>query len=147
MTTDDIHSARTTGAGFRKQTGHKPEPAPKPNGQATIGTTEDDLALEFARRHHNALRYVAAWGGWTSWTGEVWERETTLMAFDLARLVCRDAAALVSPRSSRIRARLLSASSRAAVENMARSDRSLARTCDDWDRNDEDFNHPSEGGQ
>ena len=38
-------------------------------------------------------RYVAAWGQWLTWTGTVWQREDTLQAFDLARLVCREAAA------------------------------------------------------
>jgi putative DNA primase/helicase len=54
--------------------------------------TEDALALEFTRGHGRDWAYVAAWGQWLTWSGGRWERETTLRAFDLARLVCREAA-------------------------------------------------------
>ena len=58
-----------------------------------VGFTEDALALEFTHRHGDDWRYVAGWGQWLLWSGTHWQKETTLKAYDLARLVCRDAAA------------------------------------------------------
>jgi putative DNA primase/helicase len=106
---------------------------PYTNGETELelGLTEDELAEDFTRRHHHHLRYVAAWGAWMRWTGQHWQREATLEAFDLARAVCRDAAAgLKDPRQ---RARILSAATRAAVENLARSDRAHAAVTEQWD--------------
>jgi putative DNA primase/helicase len=103
------------------------------NGETTgaVGLTEDELAEEFTRRHSHHLRYVAAWGAWMRWTGQHWQREATLEAFDLARAVCRDGAAGLT--NAKLRARILSASTRAAVENLARSDRAHAAVTEQWD--------------
>ncbi len=94
--------------------------------------TEDALALEFTIRFGADWSYVAAWGQWLTWSGALWERETTLCAFDLARLVCRDSAA-PCPKPS-LKARLSSASTVAAVERLARADRRHAAASDKWDR-------------
>ena len=94
--------------------------------------TEDALALEFTTRFGGDWSYVAAWGQWLTWSGARWERETTLRAFDLARLVCRTSAA-PCPKPS-IKARLSSASTVAAVERLARADRRHAAESDKWDR-------------
>ena len=74
------------------------------------------------------------------WTGRQWLRETTLEAFDLARSVCRDAANKI--KNAKLRARILSASTRAAVENLARSDRAHAATTEQWDRDPFALNEP-----
>jgi putative DNA primase/helicase len=95
------------------------------------GLTEDELAAEFTRRHRHELRYVAMWSAWMRWRGAAWQRETTLEAFDLARAVCRDAGEKIPEPG--LRAKVLSASTRAAVENLARSDRAHAATTDQWD--------------
>ena len=106
----------------------------KPDGSAgPIGTTEDELAREFSRRHGADWRYVAAWNAWMRWDAQHWQREPTLEVFDLARAVCRDAAATISSRSKKLRAIVLSARTRAAVENLARSDRDHAATSEQWD--------------
>jgi putative DNA primase/helicase len=104
------------------------------------GLTEDELALEFTRRHAADWRYVAAWGAWMHWNGVRWQRESTLEVFDLARAVCRDAANGLD--SAKLRARILSAATRAAVENLARSDRAHAALTDQWDADQADLNHP-----
>jgi putative DNA primase/helicase len=105
------------------------------NGQAEPamppGLTEDELASTFTERHEHELRYVAAWSAWMRWTGSSWRRETTLEAFDLARAVCRDAAAGLE--NGKLRAKILSASTRSAVESLARADRAHAATTDQWD--------------
>jgi putative DNA primase/helicase len=107
--------------------------SPTPNGQAknTHGLTEDELAAEFTRRHAEHLRYVAPWGAWMNWTGLRWEREATLQVFDLARVVCRESGDGLD--NKKLRALILSARTRAAVENMARSDRAHAAVPEQWD--------------
>ena len=93
--------------------------------------SDDALALEFTNRHKADLRYVAAWGRWLIWDGWRWDFDETVNVFDLARAVCREAAAECNKAGS---ARILaSAKTRAAVENLARGDRKHAATVDQWD--------------
>jgi putative DNA primase/helicase len=116
----------------------------KPDGSTgPIGTTEDELALEFSRRHATDWRYVALWSAWVRWDAHHWQREPTLEVFDLARSVCRDSVATIT-RNKKLRAEILKARTRAAVENLARSDRRHAATCDQWDANPYTINedHP-----
>jgi putative DNA primase/helicase len=101
------------------------------NTPPAFGLTEDELAAEFTRRHRGHLRYVAPWGAWMHWDGRRWEREPTLKAFDLARAVCREAGEGLE--NAKLRARILSAGTRAAVENLARSDRAHAAVPQQWD--------------
>lgn len=100
---------------------------------ARLGTiTEDALAATFAARHAETWRYVAGWGQWLTWSGKLWRREETLQAFDLARMICREAAARAG--SARLKAKLSSAATVSAVERLARSDRRHATTTEPWDR-------------
>lgn len=101
-------------------------------GTSPVRFSEDALAANFADQHSESWRFVAAWGQWLTWTTRVWKREDTLQAFDLARQVCR-AAAIRSP-SARVRTKLSTASTVAAVERLARSDRRHATTTEVWDR-------------
>src|SRR5690606_35394880 len=59
-------------------------------------------------------------------------REETLQAFDLARMICREAAARAG--SARLKAKLSGAATVSAVERLARSDRRHATTTEPWDR-------------
>ncbi len=54
--------------------------------------SDDDLALAFAERHANDLRYVAAFNKWFAWTGTHWAVDDTLNVYDKARIICRQAA-------------------------------------------------------
>jgi putative DNA primase/helicase len=54
--------------------------------------SDEALALRFAERHVDELRYVAAWSKWLIWNGQCWQFDDTLKAFDYARKVCRGAA-------------------------------------------------------
>ena len=101
-----------------------------PQHDAT-GFSEDAVALQFTQRHGADWRYVAAWGQWFVWTGTHWQREETLRVYDLARIVCRDAAA--SCENLKLRAKIASASTVAAVERLARADRTHAASADIWD--------------
>lgn len=93
--------------------------------------TEDALALAFAERHAHALRYCAVWGQWLAWDGVRWANDRTLYATDLVRQICREAAE--SCADPRIAATLQSARTVRAVERLARTDRRLAATVQQWD--------------
>jgi P4 family phage/plasmid primase-like protien len=101
-----------------------------PQHQGTV-FSEDAVALQFTQRHGADWRFVAAWGQWFVWTGTHWQREETLKVYDLARIVCRDAAA--SCENIKLRAKIASASTVAAVERLARADRTHAASADIWD--------------
>jgi putative DNA primase/helicase len=93
--------------------------------------TDEALALGFAETHTGDLRYVAAWGRWLSFDGACWRLDETLLAFDRARKICRQAAAECN--RPKIAAALASAKTVAAVVTLAKADRRLAATVDQWD--------------
>jgi len=93
--------------------------------------SDDALALRFAERHANELRYVAKWSAWLCWDGVCWRFDNTLSAFDRARVICRAAAA--GCNKLKLRKELASAKTVSAVERLARSDRRLAATVEQWD--------------
>jgi hypothetical protein len=81
---------------------------------------EDEVALELAAQHAEDLRYVAKSSQWMRWAGESWQPEDTLAAFDLSRALCRSAG---DSRAKTV----------AAVVTLARTDRRMAATADQWD--------------
>jgi putative DNA primase/helicase len=102
--------------------------------------SDEALALRFAEFHANDLRYVAAWGRWLIWDGISWQNDNTLAAYNLVRKVCRIAA--VQCNKPRIQAVLASAKTVAAVERLAKSDRRIAATVDQWDTDPWSLNTP-----
>jgi len=92
--------------------------------------SEDAFALEFAARHRDELRYVAAWDRWLVWRGGRWADDDTKLAFDLARRIMRKK---VNEGELRGAAKLASAKTVAAIERLAQADRRLAATVDQWD--------------
>jgi hypothetical protein len=94
------------------------------------GGPEDDVALAFAAQHADQFRYVAASSQWMRWNVSRWMPEQTLAAFDEARTLCRqagDADAKVV----------------AAVERLAKTDRRIAATTEQWDADPEMINTPT----
>src|SRR5262249_33365252 len=89
--------------------------------------TEDAIALRFAQDKARSLRYVHKWGRWFHYSGTRWEEDTTLLAFDLARDLCRKVAQQTRTK------KLESAKTVAAVLQLARADRRLAATAQQWD--------------
>lgn len=83
---------------------------------------EDCVALQFADCYAEHFRYIAAWGRWMLWNGTHWKHEDTLAAFDKARVLCRQAEDA-------------KAKTVAAVVTLARTDRAIAATEDQWDTN------------
>jgi putative DNA primase/helicase len=102
--------------------------------------SEDAIALSFAEQHAENLRFVAVWNQWLLWTGTHWIPETTLQAFDMTRALCRKVATGMS--SARLATAIASAKTVAAVERLARADRHIAATTDQWDVNDWILNTP-----
>jgi putative DNA primase/helicase len=93
--------------------------------------TDEALALQFASENAERLRYVAVSGKWFIWNGKQWATDETMHAFDLARHVCRRAAAECN--KGKVATVLASAKTVAAVERLSKADRKLAATIDQWD--------------
>jgi putative DNA primase/helicase len=111
------------------------EPDPRP-----VDLADDALARTFAEHYQNQLRYVEPWGRWHVWDGAVWRPDTSLQAFDLARAVCRDAASRCT--AQKVAAAVLSAKTIAATERLAKTDRRLVATVDQWDADPWAINTP-----
>lgn len=90
------------------------------DSDATVGGTEDALAVNFTRRYQRHWRHIAAWGKWLMWDGQRWRAEETLAATDLIRHVCRHAA--VRADISKVAAKLAASSTVGGVERLARTD-------------------------
>lgn len=109
-------------------------PAQAPANPTSLA--EDTLANAFTARHPN-LRYVAEWGKWLEWDGEKWLTDNTGHAMHCARVLCAaeaDAAAVDGATLDAVK-KAKKASTRAAVENMARSDPRHAAESKCWDAN------------
>ena len=92
---------------------------------------EDAIALDFAERYRDELRYVALWGRWLNYDDVRWQLDDTLHVFDRARALCRE----VATNCERAAVAVASAKTVAAVERLARADRRLAATAEQWDAN------------
>jgi putative DNA primase/helicase len=93
--------------------------------------SDERLALRFAEYHKDDLRYVAAWGKWLIREKTRWRFDESMKAFDLARAICREAASQCNnPKTA---ANVASAKTVAAVERLAKADRRLAATIEQWD--------------
>jgi putative DNA primase/helicase len=99
--------------------------------QRPAAFSDEALALLFAERHAGNLRYVEQWGKWLSWDGMRWRFDNTLHAFDRARYVCREASSQAN--DPRVQMAVASAKTVAAVERLAKADRRLAATSEQWD--------------
>jgi putative DNA primase/helicase len=94
--------------------------------------SEEAIALEFATRHTDALRYVAQWGKWFVWDGLGWREDTKRKVFTLARALCRETARGVNKAGKALS--IASAKTRAAVVALAGEDSRLAASIDQWDK-------------
>ena len=97
-----------------------------------IEFSEDALARDFANRHTGELRYVAAWNKWLVWNGSRWAVDDTLQIYDFARAVSREASTNTEGNGNKAAA-LASAKTVYAITSLARSDRRIAATVDQWD--------------
>ena len=107
-------------------------PSPEPDDDEDDRAPEfsdDALALDFVDQSSDGLRYVAKWGTWLRWGGTVWGFDETLNTFDHIRKVCRAAARIANKGQKKI----TSAPTVANVEKLAKADRRVAATTDQWD--------------
>ena len=93
--------------------------------------TDEALALRFAEHHAEDLRFAALWSKWLRWDGSKWRFDDTLAAYDLVREICRQASSKCN--KPKMASALASGKTVAAVERLARSDRRIAATVDQWD--------------
>ena len=101
--------------------------------------SDEALAQRFVERHGDELRYIAAWSRWYAWAVAQWALDTTLDAFDRARAICR-AASSDPDAKGRTKIDLASAKKVAAIERLAKADRRIAATTDQWDADPDTFN-------
>jgi putative DNA primase/helicase len=98
--------------------------------------SDDELARRFTMRHGDEFRHVAAFGRWYIWDGTHWARDDSKAIFDAVRQSCRldlgQALLGIAKESDRkrLRERLGSAATIAAVERLVSADRSHAITSD-----------------
>ena len=85
-----------------------------------------------------------------AWAGCRWAPEATYAAFDLARAVCRAAAAEArrstngSESGAKLARSIAAARTVSSVEKLARADRAHAATADQWDAEPDLLNTPEE---
>lgn len=107
--------------------------------------SDESLALRFSAAHADDARFVAAWGKWLLWTGTHWQFDTTMRAFDSARVICRVASAeITDPKAIKLAAAVASAKTVAAIVSLARADRRHAATAAQWDQDAWLFLSPGE---
>lgn len=100
------------------------------DGLHDLELTEHGVALAFARRHKDALRYCHHTGAWFEWTATHWKRNETKRAFSWAR---RLVAELNRDAEFRTKAITGKAAFAAAVERFAQADEAFAVTSEAWD--------------
>lgn len=93
--------------------------------------TEDEAALRFAVLYTGRLRYCHDHGAWFEWTGSIWRKNATGLAFHWARELARQ---LAAEEADKTRMTASKAAFAGAVERFARSDPALAVTSETWDR-------------
>lgn len=108
--------------------------------------SDESMAIQFATEYRRDLRYVAAWNRWYIWQENVWHPDDTLAAFDLARKIVRREANQINGGNAQSRAKeakaLASARTVSATVMLAKADRRLAGTIDQWDADPMRLNTP-----
>jgi putative DNA primase/helicase len=93
--------------------------------------TEDSAAQRFAELYEGKLRYCHNTGAWFRWTGSIWARDCTGLAFQWARELARN---LAENEGRKARFILSKTSFAAGVERFCRTDPAFAVTMENWDR-------------
>jgi putative DNA primase/helicase len=93
--------------------------------------SDEALALRFAELHASDMRYVPLRDHWLHFDGKRWRPDETLISTRFAREVCRSAAAECGSPS--LAHKLASSGTIHAVERLARADKRLAATIDQFD--------------
>lgn len=99
-------------------------------GEAPLPVTEDSLAVAFAMQHRERAMFDHHSGKWFLWGGQRWARSDTGIGVEMARELCRGYAI----QDGALAGKLGKAAIIHGVESLARTDRLLAVTSDDFDR-------------
>ena len=103
--------------------------------------SDEALALRFAELHAADLRHIAEWSKWLSWAETHWQVDGTLRAFNLARRSAREVAANCNKAKE---AKMIASSKTVyAIERLARADRRISATIDQWDSQQNIINTPT----
>jgi putative DNA primase/helicase len=94
--------------------------------------SDEALALKFAGKHADDLKFVDQWGKWFYWDRNVWREDASRIARDRVRAVCRDVAASI-PKDAKNARRICSTTVDNAVLTKATADRLMAATASQWD--------------
>lgn len=94
--------------------------------------SDDDLANQFVVQADKNLRWSPGLG-WMLFNGTIWSRDESLYHYELARLVCRAAAASIGVDKETEAKRIASAKTRNAVVALAQADRSMVVPVHEWD--------------
>jgi putative DNA primase/helicase len=94
--------------------------------------SDEALALKFAGKHADDLKYVDQWGKWFYWDRNVWREDTSRIARDRVRAVCREVAVGI-PNDRKNARRICSNTVDNALLTKATADRLLAATVSQWD--------------
>lgn len=95
-----------------------------------VELTEHGVAVVFAQRHRDDLRYCHTAGAWYHWQGTHWARNATRRAFTWARNLVAE---LNRNTEFRTRAVTGKAAFASAVERYAQADEAFAVTAEIWD--------------
>ncbi len=111
------------------------------SGPPAVDFTDDGIAKQLVDKMVGKVAYVASRKKWMVWDGKRWCEDDTLQVQEVARMVCREIGALAyTPRLMRS---VRSATTVRAVMTLARGDRRIAATADQWDSDDWKLNTPS----
>jgi putative DNA primase/helicase len=92
-----------------------------------VDLTVDGVAMAFARAYRGKILFDHVRGAWLRWDGTRWCKEETQLVFDWVRRFCRKVNTRAAPRWAK-------AAAFSAVERIAQSDRTFARTSADFDQ-------------
>ena len=92
--------------------------------------TEDSAAMRFVELHGDDLRFCHSTGAWFRWSGGVWTKDQTGLAFHWARQLARQLAENQDERKRYITNKTSFAS---GVERFAKADPAVAVTISYWD--------------
>jgi putative DNA primase/helicase len=103
--------------------------------------SDEALALQFAERRKDSLRYVAVWKRWLLWDVVRWASDDKQWAYYQARRLCREIASKCD--QPRIATAIASKNTIKAVLSLASADPRIAATVDQWDCDPWLLNTPS----
>jgi putative DNA primase/helicase len=99
--------------------------------KARTHPSEARIAEMFVERHGSEFCHVAQWRAWMRWDGRRWQEEKTLMVNDHIKAICSELSSDTN-RNSEVRS-LLKHATISGAEKIARADRRVAATTDQWD--------------